>query len=246
MKKVVAILVSMLIMLCALPAFAQEDASWYSVENGKLSISLTGNGDARWQPFMSGDITMDSQMSDSDGAYDLKVIGYDGGEAEKSAQIVMSLTSAWDAEPEEMRALELTVDTDGQISVVSARTADFNDLREFYNPKHYELMRITAAAFMDDGRVCIQAGLGSMDDEEGRAAFNRQFVLWLAPGCEVLLPDDISNTSELDECDDASDLVEWFYESYMAAGGDDSFAFYATFAMNEAGQLRSIVYSDVK
>ena len=70
-----------------------------------------------------------------------------------------------------MRALRLHVDKDGNLSIVSAHTADFNDLRGFYNPEGYATMRVTGAARPGDGRVCVRAGLGDMDSDAGKADF---------------------------------------------------------------------------
>ena len=237
MKKLISVIIALALFTCALPAFAEECADWYSSEDGKVKIELTADNGMRWQSFISGSVGIESQFSDSDGNYELVLNGYDGSESD--AQVVLTLADEWGADAADMRALSMHVAASGDVSVVSARTADFSDLREFYNPEHYETMRITGAARLSDGRVCVRAGFGDPDTDAGKVAFYMEYVIWLESGCEVMMPADPFNPGEVEEC---ADLVDWYSAASLTAGDEAAYEFFATFAMDEAGQLRSIVF----
>mgnify|MGYP002597032533 CR=1 FL=1 len=103
----------------------------------------------------------------------------------------------------------------------------------------YQAMRVTGAARPGDGRVCVRAGLGDMDSDAGKADFNLEFVLWLAPECEVMLPADPFNPGENEKCDD---IVGWYSDASLACGDEAPYEFYAAFEMNESGQITSIAF----
>ena len=52
MKKFIAAMLATLILMCALPALADEGSSWYSAGDGLVSIELTQGDGLNWQPFI--------------------------------------------------------------------------------------------------------------------------------------------------------------------------------------------------
>lgn len=116
---------------------------------------------------------------------------------------------------------------------------DDSDMRLVYNPNRYDLIQIHDIYSQDGQTIYVVCNFGTTDSSGQPTKFDsrKNVTLKLVAGAEVMLPADPSSDDNLRE---TADCYMWFNDAQKEAGG--SYMFYATFSMNEAGELRSLVY----
>lgn len=81
--------------------------------------------------------------------------------------------------------------------MLTAAYAETEDMREFYNPEHYSVLRVTDAWLMDDDDYVVQANFGEIDytvEEEAKwIGFDEEkvFTLVLAKDAVIEMPESI-------------------------------------------------------
>lgn len=126
--------------------------------------------------------------------------------------------------------------------------AENGDMRTFYNPNEYTLLKVVDAFLCDDGDYVVQGSFGDaamLEDWEteadgGWVGFDNELVFSLVldkdavieiPASPFTIEDNVPATQE-----DLTAFVQQLYEE------SDNVYFYCEFEMNEAGVLTKLVY----
>lgn len=130
-------------------------------------------------------------------------------------------------------------------AVACAETAtEAEDMRAFYNPENYTLLRVTDAFLMDDGAYVVQGRFGDIDltDDTNPVwlGFDKDFVctLAIAPDAVIEMPESIYSIE--DNVPATHDDVIAFVEAMREDTGNVDF--YCEFEMNEDGVLTMLAY----
>lgn len=127
--------------------------------------------------------------------------------------------------------------------LVSACFAESEDMREFYNPENYPLLKVTDAFVTDDGQYVVQGSFGDIDyTEEWDAKWygfdeEKVFTLVIADNAEIEMPTSIYDEDNVPAT--PADVVAYCDE--MRAEGYEVY-FYSEFELDRDGKLTKLCY----
>lgn len=129
----------------------------------------------------------------------------------------------------------------------AAVAEETEDMREFYNPEGYDMLFVSDIFTGEGESQIVQGCFGTVDMTNGEdqmeyVGFDREnvFSLVFAEGAVIEMPDDLMNPVENLPIATFDDLDAWF-DGFMEAYPYEE-GFYATFEMNEEGELTSLSY----